>query len=208
MSRRRVLILFAHPALEKSRFNQRLVEAARTVEGVTVNDLYELYPDFDINVAREQSLLREHDAVVWQHPLYWYSSPALLKEWQDLVLAHGFAYGSTGTALRGKIALNAITTGGPEAAYSKNGYNRFTLRELLAPFDQTAALCGITYLAPFVVAGTHRLQPDKTFDPFVERYCALLAALVENRLDLARAAQAERINDLVDVATITAKGGA
>ena len=83
MPQRKVLILFAHPALEKSRVNRRLIEAVKTLDGVTFHDLYQLYPDLDIDVAREQALLTEHDVVVMQHPLYWYSTPAMLKEWQD-----------------------------------------------------------------------------------------------------------------------------
>ena len=86
---------------------------------------------------------------IFQHPFYWYSSPALVKEWIDLVLEHGFAYGQSGRALEGKIMMNAITTGGPDEAYQKGGYNRFTIREFLAPFDQTARLCQMRYLAPF-----------------------------------------------------------
>ena len=77
-----VLVLFAHPAIRKSRVNRRLVEAARGIDGVTVNDLYEAYPDLDIDVPREQQLLSDHDVVVMQHPFYWYSTPSSLKEGQ------------------------------------------------------------------------------------------------------------------------------
>ena len=94
---KRVLILFAHPALQKSRVNRRLVAAVQNLENVTINDLYEEYPDFSIDVKREQALLESHDIIIFQHPLYWYSCPALLKEWQDLVLEYGFAYGAQGT---------------------------------------------------------------------------------------------------------------
>ena len=80
-----VLVLFAHPALETSRINRRLAEAPQSLEGVTLRDLYEVYPDFDVDVEAEQASLLEHDVVVFQHPLYWYSAPPLLKQWQDLV---------------------------------------------------------------------------------------------------------------------------
>ena len=40
-------------------------------------------------------------------------------------------YGEGGTKLRGKLTLNAISTGGPASAYGRDGYNRFTVRELL-----------------------------------------------------------------------------
>ncbi|HEU4610738.1 MAG TPA: NAD(P)H-dependent oxidoreductase, partial [Kofleriaceae bacterium] len=148
---RRVLVLFAHPVLERSRVNRRLVDAIRDVDGVTIRDLYEDYPTLAIDVRREQEELLAHDVIVFQHPFYWYSSPAILKEWQDLVLEHGWAYGVGGTNLRGKLTLNAITTGGPAGAYQRSGYNRFTVRELLAPWDQTAHLCGMRFLAPFAV---------------------------------------------------------
>jgi glutathione-regulated potassium-efflux system ancillary protein KefG len=163
MGMARVLILFAHPALQKSRVNRQLADAVRSLEGVTFRDLYEEYPDLHLNVKAEQDLIVAHDVIVFQHPFYWYSSPAILKEWQDLVLEWGFAYGDNGTALRGKKFLTAITTGGPPEAYRREGFNYFTIRELLAPFEQTARLCGMEYLAPFVVhAVNHFSNEDVT----------------------------------------------
>ena len=132
----------------------------RTIDGITFRDLYEEYPDLYLNVKAEQELLVAHDVIVFQHPFYWYSSPAILKEWQDLVLEWGFAYGDNGTALRGKKFLTAITTGGPSEAYRREGFNYFTIRELLAPFEQTARLCGMEYLAPFVVHAVNSFSKE------------------------------------------------
>jgi glutathione-regulated potassium-efflux system ancillary protein KefG len=154
----RVLVIFAHPAFERSRVNRALVAAARATEGVTVHDLYEAYPDFLIEARHEQRLLEEHDAVVLQHPFFWYSSPALVKEWLDLVLAYRWAYGEGGDALRGKILAQAISAGGPEAAYRRDGSNHFSVRELLAPFEQTARLCGMGYAEAFAVHAAHHLD--------------------------------------------------
>lgn len=193
----RVLVLFAHPAYEKSRINRRLLDAIHDVAGVTIHDLYEAYPDFQIDVAAEQQRLVTHDVIVVQHPFYWYSAPALVKEYLDLVLEHGFAYGSTGRALEGKVMMNATTTGGPEAAYAVGGRNRFTMRQLLAPFDQTAFLCRMTYLAPFVVHGALRLDPEIGCSREQRQYRALLAGLRDGTVDLARAVAADRINDLL-----------
>jgi glutathione-regulated potassium-efflux system ancillary protein KefG len=190
---RRVLILFAHPVLERSRVNRRLMEAVEDLDGVTIQDLYEAYPTLSIDVAREQQLLVEHDVIVFQHPFYWYSCPAILKEWQDLVLEHGWAYGKGGTQLRGKTTLNAVTTGGPEAAYKKGGYNRFTVRELLAPWDQTAHLCGMRYLAPFAVHSALRVASDADIATARVSYRKLIAALRDDRIDLDRAAAAENL---------------
>lgn len=152
-----VLILFAHPALERSRVNRAMLEAVQETDGVTVHDLYEAYPDLGIDVAREQALLLEHDVIVFQHPMFWYSTPAILKEWQDLVLQHGWAYGSAGDALRGKRMTCALTTGGGEQAYGPAGHNRYTVDELLRPIEQTARLCKMRWLRPFVVHGTHQM---------------------------------------------------
>lgn len=160
-TRRRILVLFAHPALERSRVNRAMTRGLDSIDGVTFHDLYEAYPDFDIDVKREQALLLQHDVIVLQHPLFWYSTPALLKQWEDLVLEHGWAYGSHGTALYGKKVLSAITAGGSEAAYQHDGYHQTTIDELLLPIKKTANLCGMEYLPPFVVYGTLEMSPEQ-----------------------------------------------
>lgn len=195
---RRILVLFAHPVFERSRVNRWLVEAARAVPGVTLHDLYEAYPRFELDVAREQRLLVEHDAIVFQHPFYWYSAPSLLKEWQDLVLEHGWAYGRGGDHLAGKPTLNAITTGGPAVAYQRTGRNHFTMRELLTPFEATARLCGMRFLAPFVVHGSLAMRTREDVAPHAERYVRLLNALATDTIDLERAAVAANLHDELD----------
>jgi glutathione-regulated potassium-efflux system ancillary protein KefG len=191
---RKVLILFAHPALQRSRVNARLVRAVQDLPGVTVNDLYERYPDFLIDVPREQDLLVEHDVVVFQHPMYWYSSPALLKEWQDLVLEYGFAYGSGGTALAGKIAFSAISTGGSREAYQRGGLNHFRIEELLTPFEQTCRLCGMRYLPPYVTYATHRLQRETEIFPLAQAYGRVIEAFTTGRIDVESAATWDRLD--------------
>jgi glutathione-regulated potassium-efflux system ancillary protein KefG len=190
---RRILVLFAHPVLERSRVNRRLLAAVRDLAGVTVHDLYDAYPTLFIDAKREQRLLVDHDVIVFQHPFYWYSTPAILKEWQDLVLQHGWAYGHGGTQLRGKITFNAITTGGPESAYRRGGYNRFTIRELLAPWDQTAHLCGMRFLAPFAVHAALRVVGDDDVAQARAAYRQLIEALRDERIDLERAASVENL---------------
>ena len=191
----RVLVIFAHPAPHKSRINRRLIAAVADLENVTINDLYEEYPTFDINVRREQELLLAHDIIVFQHPFYWYSSPAILKEWQDLVLEYGFAYGAGGTKLQGKLFLTAITAGGPEEAYCRQGYNFFSIRELLAPFEQTARLCGMRYLPPFVITGTLQLTDEEAVSTYAQAYRRVIEGLRDESVDLDEVEKFERIND-------------
>lgn len=194
-SRNQILILFAHPALEKSWVNRHLIKAVQNLESVTFHDLYEAYPDFHINVRLEQDLLMAHDIIVFQHPFYWYSSPALLKQWQDLVLEYGFAYGQGGIALEGKKFLSAITTGGTEKAYCRQGHNYFTIRELLAPFEQTARLCNMDYLPPFVIHGTHQLRELSHIAKHADDYRAAIAALRDNAIDWSKLNQCKFLND-------------
>ena len=192
-----ILVLVAHPALRRSRVNRRLMAAAHGLDGVTVNDLYQNYPDFDIDVAREQDLLSAHDVVVMQHPFYWYSTPSILKEWQDLVLEHGWAYGREGNALAGKRLLTVVSTGGAETAYSSDGSNRLTIRQLLAPIEQTARLCGMEYLPPFVIHGTHALA-EGGIDRHAAKYRRLLEGLRDGRVSSDRISGLERINADLD----------
>lgn len=138
---KKILILFAHPAIHKSFINRNLINGIRDLEGVTITDLYETYPDFFIDVAAEQKQLLEHDVIIWHHPFYWYSAPAILKEWMDLVLQHGFAYGKTGRALEGKWVMSSVSTGGRQEVYAKDGANQYTISEFLAPFRRSANLC-------------------------------------------------------------------
>jgi glutathione-regulated potassium-efflux system ancillary protein KefG len=177
----RVLVLFAHPALQKSRINRPLVAAARQVAGVTFHDLYEAYPDLQVDVDREQALLLAHDVVVMQYPFFWYSVPALLKEWQDVVLEYGFAYGPGGTRLHGKKLLSALTTGGGEHAYSREGHNHFTIPELLAPLEQTARLCGMDWLPPHVLHGTVRMTDPAHIAGHATAYAKLLGDLRDEK---------------------------
>ena len=147
----KVLILFAHPRPSGSHVQRVLCDVVSNLPGVTFHDLYAAYPDLTIDVAHEQALLAEHDVIILQHPFYWYSAPAIIKEWLDLVLELGWAYGPGGDKLHRKFLMNAISTGGAEAAYRRHGRNRFEIMDLLSPFNQSAHLCGMAYLEPFVV---------------------------------------------------------
>ena len=197
----RVLILFAHPAFQKSRINRRLLRAVQGLENIRIHDLYEEYPDFQIDVEREQKLLLVHDVIVLQHPFFWYSSPALLKEWEDLVLEYGFAYGVGGTMLAGKRMLSAITTGGSEAAYRRVGYNYFTVREFLTPFEQTARLCHMEYLPPFVVFGSLKLHDEQELADRATAYRRVIEGLRDERFDLTQSPLPDYFNDILEAQT-------
>jgi glutathione-regulated potassium-efflux system ancillary protein KefF len=154
-------VLAAHPDWRESRVNRVMVEAARGVPGVRVQDLYAAYPDYDIDVAREQASAEAARLLVLLHPVQWYSMPALLKLWLDEVLQYGWAYGRSGTALHGKDLWLVASTGGPEASYHPQGYNRYFFDAFLPPYEQTAHLCGMRFLPPLLLHGAHRAAGEE-----------------------------------------------
>lgn len=193
--RQKILLLFAHPSQHRSEVNLPLARASAEIDGVTFIDLYAEYPDFCIDIDREQQRLREHDIVVFMFPLYWYSTPSILKEWQDLVLEYGFAYGHEGSALQGKLLLCAITAGGLEDAYRQQGYNHYSIRELLRPIEQTATLCGMTYLPPYALFGSRTALEDGRLQAHIDCWTRILEDLVAGRADIGALLAADRLND-------------
>lgn len=194
---KKILIIFAHPALQKSKIHKRLTDSVKNLPGITVNNLYENYPDFYFDIIKEQQLLIEHDIIVWQHPFYWYSSPAILKEWFDLVLQHGFAYGLKGRNLEGKQVISIISTGGNKEVYCKEGRNQFTINEFLVPFKQSANLCNMEYLPPYVIYGSHSLN-SLDIENHTSNYKKLLIALRDEQMDNSLIKSVEYFNDLLD----------
>lgn len=168
-----VLLIHCHPWPHKSRYNRSLLTAARQLKNVEVRDLYELYPNLHINETDEQDALTRADAVVFQFPIYWFSAPALLKEWQDAVLLNGFAYGDGGTALKGKKALFAVSTGGDEASYNMGARHGAPLDAFLLPFEMTVKFCGMEVEAPFITYNARHLD----YDMVKERACAFARTL-------------------------------
>jgi glutathione-regulated potassium-efflux system ancillary protein KefG len=197
----KVLVLFAHPALEKSRVHAALIKGIRKLPGISFHDLYESYPDFDIDVEKEKELLLQHDIIVLQHPFYWYSAPAIIKQWLDLVLEHNWAYGSQGNQLQGKVMLNVISSGGRREAYSREGRNRFSYKELLIPFELTAKLCKMQYWPPFVVHGTHRLEAEGISN-FTAQYHQLLLMMANDQLTEEAFAGSDWLNDIMPLQII------
>ncbi len=192
----KIVILIFHPMLHKSRVNRVLIKAVNDLEGVSCRYMYDLYPDFQIDIQAEQEVLLQHDIIIWQHPFYWYSSPALLKEWLDLVLEHGFAFGKEGRALEGKSVMSAISAGARREIYGTQEKVKFSVRSLLEPFEQTANLCRMRYLPPFVSHGTYLLN-EQQIGQAAEDYYRVVKALRDGSLPMKELTKAEYINDLI-----------
>lgn len=157
----KTLVNVFHPRLGQSTINRSWSEAWSTLPDATLNRVYEQYPDGRIDVPREQALLLAHDRIVFQHPLYWYSVPPLMKAWMDAVLQHGWAYGRGVTTLHGKQWWSVVSAGGTAEDYQAGGFNEYSLSELLKPLQRTAGMLGMRYLPPHVEYGAHQQSPQE-----------------------------------------------
>lgn len=159
-----VVFLF-HPNYKQSRVNKALVDGLDN--DIEVRNLYELYPDFKINVQAEQAVMESANRVVFQFPMFWYSAPALVQQWEEKVLEHGWAYGSTGNALQGKELIIAVSPGANN--YGRDGFAKYSIHELLRPFQDTSRLIGMKYLTPFVTIGASSIN-DHDLQEQVKKY--------------------------------------
>jgi len=170
-----ILLIYAHPYPQHSRACKALLSSVNGMPDVEVRSLYDLYPDFDIDVAAEQAALLRADLVVWLHPVYWYSVPSLLKHWFDLVLLQGWAFGPGGTALRGKQCLWVASAGGDEASYAADGMHGRPFADFTAPIEQTARFCGMSWAPALVVYGAHLVADSVLQANAAELHARLMA---------------------------------
>jgi glutathione-regulated potassium-efflux system ancillary protein KefF len=159
-----ITLIYAHPYPSRSRACAALLSGIEDLPGLNVRSLYDLYPDFDIDANAERDALRDAQLVVWMHPVYWYTTPALLKHWFEQVLVKGFAYGEDGTKLRNKNCLWVATTGGDEAAYSSAGRHGREFQAFVPVVEQTARYCGMNWLDPLIVHGSHIVSDEVLFE--------------------------------------------
>lgn len=172
-----ILIIYAHPYPDQSRVNQQMLQRASSHPDVVIRSLYDLYPDFDIDVEAEQRAIEQCQLLVLQHPMYWYSMPPLLKLWIDKVFTHGWAYGRDATALKDKPLLWAVSTGGNHDHFQIGAYPGFQV--LAQPLHATAIYCHMRWLEPVVVHGAYA-GASETLDAQIERYSARLASWKED----------------------------
>lgn len=195
MSQANILVLFAHPSQHRSEVNAPIFKLANTSDYVTAVDLYAEYPRLNIDIDKEQQRLLAHDIIIFQFPIYWYSTPAILKEWQDLVLEYGFAYGHHGKELKGKTFLCTATAGGSIDAYRKGGHNNFTVRELFRPLEQTAIMTGMHYLPPLTLFGSRTAADDDRLHQHLSYWRTTLEKLHQGAINVEDAENFDTLND-------------
>ncbi|WP_095588858.1 NAD(P)H-dependent oxidoreductase [Actibacterium ureilyticum] len=180
----KTLILLFHRDLSKSHANAALSRAAAHVPGVEVVDMQARYPDGVIDMAtdaaHEAQALLSADRIVLQFPIQWYSTPALLKAWQDAVLTRMFymCAEAEGDRLAGTPLMICATAGNVPGAYRRGGVNHFTIDEILTPLRATAHRCGLLWQAPFIVFAADRLD-DAALAAACDGYAAALTGGVQ-----------------------------
>ncbi len=175
----KTLVIVTHPDIKNSIINKRWVEELKKYpDEFTVHDIHALYPDGKINVQAEQALVEQHAQLVFQFPVYWFSSPGFLKTWFDDVLLHGWAYGSkSGYKLGGKKVALAMTAGVDEKEYRPNERYKYTLEQLTRPFEITFAYVKADYRPFFAYYGIEYNSSAAWVEQSVPQYLSFLRKL-------------------------------
>jgi putative NADPH-quinone reductase len=172
---KKTLVILAHPDIARSRVNKRWAEELRAhSDAITVHNIYEAYPDRKIDVAAEQKLVEAHDRIIFQFPIFWFSTPAFLKLWIDEVLTYGWAFGPGGDKLKDKEIGLAFSTGGKGEAYQAGGQNRFAMSELTKWLEATAIYVGAKFLPSVALHGALYDLTDEDLAASAKAYAARL----------------------------------
>ena len=167
----KTLIVFSHTNYAQSKVNKALIEAAGTVANVTIRNLEELYGHNaeNIDVETEQKFITECDRIVFQCPVFWFSTPPMLKAYIDRVFTHGWAYGTGGNALKGKVLQLMLSTGAPQ-----DDYKVTTIGEFFLPLTAVGTYTGME-VAPIRVAYGCLNIKDEELSKMCENYKKLLS---------------------------------
>jgi len=167
----KTLIILAHPDINNSNVNKRWeTELIQYPNEIAIHELYKEYPDWNINVEKEQRLLEAHDHIIFQFPLYWYSYPPLLKKWLDDVFTHGWAYGSKGNKLRDKKFGIALSIGDKKENYLPTGSVSFSVDEVITPFKASVKHVGAIVYPHFAVFGSSFQASDEEINRSAKDY--------------------------------------
>ena len=162
----------------------------KTSSGVHANYMFEQQRSvntgsgFSPDLQAEMDKVSEADIIIIHFPLWWGSTPAILKGWFDRVFAMGFAWNSDNRydkgLLRGKKVLLTVSVGDPESYYSSEGMHRASVEQhLYSLTHNTLAFCGLDVLKPFIV-GNVTASSQSELDAKIETYRIMLQTIDTN----------------------------
>lgn len=164
----KTLVIISHPEIEESGSQQYLLESFPKTDLVKYHHLEGAYPDGKIDVLKEQKLIKEYDRIIFQFPFYWYTSPPMLKHWQDEVLLEHFAYGASGGQLRDKELGLVLVIGVGEKEYQVGGSEGYTISSLTTPYQAMANKLGMTFLKPLTIHQFYYMKESDQMDLLVK----------------------------------------
>ena len=144
---KKIVVIMAHPNMEASVLNKNIKKELSEVENIVYKDLTSLYGDFKIDIEKEQDDIKDADKIVFQFPMQWYSSPAILKQYVDEVFSYGFVYEVDengifqALSLKGKEFQMIVTMGAQKESFEGEG--RLSTKECLNAFSYTAKMLGM-----------------------------------------------------------------
>ncbi|OYD42173.1 NAD(P)H-dependent oxidoreductase [Sphingobacterium cellulitidis] len=172
----KTLIVVIHPNIESSIINKRWMEELnKHPDKYYIHELHKVYPDEKIEVKAEQKLIEQYDKIVFQFPFYWFNCPPFFKKWLDEVLTYGWAYGSkSGYKVGGKKIALAVSVGIDECEYSPKEKYKYTLDELLRPFELTFEYIKADYRPFFSYYGIELNSTKEWVEKSVPSYLGFL----------------------------------
>ncbi len=159
------LIILAHPNFDNSFANKTIIEELQKSNlDLEIRNIHSLYSNYKIDVKAEQEALLRHQTIVFQYPVYWLNTPAILKLWIDEVFQYQFAYGSKGDKLKGKNFMPSFTVGAPEESYKVSGNHRVRIYEFCKSLELTAYYVQMNYMDPICLYGVSLAAGNKEDD--------------------------------------------
>ena len=155
----KVLLILSHPFYDKSLANKAVVDKLKElIPKMEISHLEKLYPDYKIDIKKEQDKLKAADSIILEFPMFWYNAPSMMRKYFEDVLAHGFAYGGSGTALKGKKLIVSMTMGAPDEVYK----DKMSAENVVGTgMGALAKLCNLKYEGTFATPGVMYFIKDK-----------------------------------------------
>lgn len=148
----KTLIIVAHPEVDNSPTQQflqaSLPKLTNADDQVIWHDLTAVLAASNWQRDAELTLLKQAQRIIWQFPLYWYSAPAILKQWQEAVFTGEV---SQYEFLAGKELGLVVSLGEKLANYQAGAREQFTISEILRPDQAFAQKLGWHYLTPLII---------------------------------------------------------
>ncbi|AIM36736.1 hypothetical protein KO02_08490 [Sphingobacterium sp. ML3W] len=175
----KILVIVIHPNMNESKINKRWVEEFKKFpDKYFVHDLHQAYPDEKIDILREQQLIASHDKIIFQFPFYWFNCTPFLKKWLDEVLTYGWAYGSKSDyKMRNKKIALAISAGIDEHEFSVTGKYKYSMGQLLSPFELTFEYVKADFKGFFAYYGIELNSSEQMIEKSVHKYFEFIESI-------------------------------